>query len=275
MADEWIKMRLSLTHHPKVVTLMSRCSVTKAHGGVTETSTRVPKAHIIGALYVIWCMADRFGDGETGEIGADEDALDAEVGIPGFIEQLCQIGWAERTEKGLQFPRYQEHNGTTAKSRAQAARRQSSRRCHASVTQERDKNALKRDKNARERDQKEKEKEKEKESSKTTPLPPSLDTDRFRKAWSEWEAYRRDTKHRLTKRTIGMQLKKLEAMGHDDAIKSIEQSIEAGWQGLFDPKSDRQMPLRSSGVGKIGHDDGNENEYAHLVIRVGDPEPAP
>ncbi len=69
-------------------------------------------------------------------------------------------------------------------------------------------------------------------------IPAELDTEAFRSSWSDWQAYRAETKKKLTPSTITRQLKKLAAMGPDAAVASIEQSIERGWQGLFEPKAD-------------------------------------
>ena len=67
-------------------------------------------------------------------------------------------------------------------------------------------------------------------------IPKNLDSGPFRDAWREWLAYRRQRKQSLTPATIGKQLKKLAAWGPVVAVQSIEQSIEHGWQGLFEPK---------------------------------------
>ena len=68
-------------------------------------------------------------------------------------------------------------------------------------------------------------------------IPESLDSEPFRNAWGEWLEYRRQRKQSLTPATIGKQLKKLAAWGPVVAVQSIEQSIEHGWQGLFELKN--------------------------------------
>ena len=57
--------------------------------------------------------------------------------------------------------------------------------------------------------------------------------------WEKWVDYRKETKHKLTKMTAEAQLKKLlklNQQGHKP-IDIINQSIENGWQGLFEVKS--------------------------------------
>lgn len=66
----------------------------------------------------------------------------------------------------------------------------------------------------------------------------ALRTPAFEAAWLDWEAYRRETRKPITGRTITAQIRKLEAMGPEDAVASIRRSIEHGWQGLFEPESD-------------------------------------
>jgi biotin operon repressor len=78
---------------------------------------------------------------------------------------------------------------------------------------------------------------KEQRKNKGDSIPESLNSEPFRNAWGEWLEYRRQRKQSLTSATIGKQLKKLAAWGPVVAVQSIEQSIEHGWQGLFELKS--------------------------------------
>lgn len=80
-----------------------------------------------------------------------------------------------------------------------------------------------------------------------TDLPPPLDTDAFRRTWREWCRHRREIGAALKPTTVSRQLPKLERMGHDRAIASIEQSIEHGWRGLFDPREGRQSHQHGPG----------------------------
>ena len=81
-----------------------------------------------------------------------------------------------------------------------------------------------------------------KEREEETALPEELDTPDFRKAWSEWTEYRRESKKKLTKSTITRQLGSLAKLGEEAAIASIDQSISNGWTGLFEPKGDAARP---------------------------------
>jgi uncharacterized protein YdaU (DUF1376 family) len=85
-----------------------------------------------------------------------------------------------------------------------------------------------------------------------TPLPPELDSEPFRGAWSEWLAYRtEDKKKPATPRSQEMQLKKLAKIGPARAVAAIEHSIANGWQGIFeedDKSAGRKTTARRSGA---------------------------
>jgi hypothetical protein len=124
MTSDWIKMRCNLWTHPKVVKLMSRLSVTR----VT----------VIGALHAAWTVADQHAS-DDGVLEMDAAALDGFAETPGFCQALQDVGWLEISDGSVKFPRYHEHNGSTAKSRASAQKRQKrSRKSVTPVTQERD-----------------------------------------------------------------------------------------------------------------------------------------
>lgn len=65
-------------------------------------------------------------------------------------------------------------------------------------------------------------------------LPESLRTDDFRAAWFSWVQYRKEIRHALKPSTVEAQLGQLAPFGSDKAIAMIRQSVEKGWQGLFE-----------------------------------------
>lgn len=71
-----------------------------------------------------------------------------------------------------------------------------------------------------------------------TPLiPEKLNTLEFRNIWDEWKQHRKETKHELKPTTEKRQLKKLAENSESVAIAIIAQSLENGWQGLFEVKN--------------------------------------
>jgi biotin operon repressor len=77
-------------------------------------------------------------------------------------------------------------------------------------------------------------------SKRTIKEPKSIslpfDSDLFQRAWQRWTTYRKQLKKPLTEASMEMQLAKLRSWGEAAAVQSISNSIENGWQGLFEPK---------------------------------------
>lgn len=113
MAGEWIKVRTNLWDDPRVSQL---CDLTK---------TCEPM--VIGGLYWLWSTADEHT--ETGLLpGMSVGAIDRKTGIKEFGAALVSIGWLLETPEGVVIERFEEHNGKSAKTRAQNAKRQSNHR---------------------------------------------------------------------------------------------------------------------------------------------------
>jgi len=70
-------------------------------------------------------------------------------------------------------------------------------------------------------------------------IPTSLQTPSFIEAWDNWLADRRERRRPVTTRAATLQLRKLEAMGPVAAVASINQSIERGYQGIFEVAAPR------------------------------------
>jgi flagellar biosynthesis GTPase FlhF len=87
-----------------------------------------------------------------------------------------------------------------------------------------------------------KEEEKEKKLNKEKKIPDNLNTPEFLAAWANWVKHRQEIRHTLTPTTIETQLKRLSRWGVTRAIEAINQSIEQGYQGLFEPRTEKQEP---------------------------------
>ncbi|WP_333998269.1 hypothetical protein [Burkholderia orbicola] len=120
MAGDWIKMRTNLWDDPRVSNL---CDLT----GCSE-------AAVIGGLYWLWATADdHSADGELH--GLTLAAIARKTGVPNLGAALCQIGWIEEIDGGVRLIRFSEHNGASAKKRAQTGKRVANHRSNAEVTQ--------------------------------------------------------------------------------------------------------------------------------------------
>lgn len=123
MAGDWIKMRCNLWDDPRV-------------SGLAD-ATKTKEATIIGGLYWLWATADQHT--QDGFLqGMTLQTIDRKTGIKGFGYALESIGWAIEVEGGVTLPRFQEHNGASAKERAQTAKRVAThkKRANAKVTDE-------------------------------------------------------------------------------------------------------------------------------------------
>ena len=108
MAVDWIKLRIDLQTHPKVVRILS--------------ATDSDKFRVIGGLHAVWCVFDAHT--QDGVLhGYTAKTLDHIIGWDGFSDAMIAVGWLEETPEGLVMPEFSEHNGKSAKRRAEDQKR--------------------------------------------------------------------------------------------------------------------------------------------------------
>ena len=113
MAGEWIKIESVTPDKPEVFQMAEILGID-------------PDA-VVGKLLRIWVWADQQTiDGNAR--GVTRALLDRLTSAAGFADALVSVGWLVDTDDGLTFPRFGEHNGKTAKSRALGAKRASKSR---------------------------------------------------------------------------------------------------------------------------------------------------
>lgn len=104
MAGDWIKMRRSLLGDPRVVRIAS--------------ALNADRFRTIGGLFSAWCLFDE--QTEDGKLdGYTPQAFDEVVGMPGICVAMASVGWIEIREDSLVAVEFSQHNGQTAKRRAQ------------------------------------------------------------------------------------------------------------------------------------------------------------
>lgn len=103
MAGDWIKMRVDLQTHPKVFRMAS--------------ALNADKLRIIGGLHSAWCLFDVHADNGV-IVGYTRDVLDHMIGWPGFSDAMISVGWLDENDESLSVPRFDAHNGKSAKRRA-------------------------------------------------------------------------------------------------------------------------------------------------------------
>jgi hypothetical protein len=115
----WIKVRVDLLQDARVLLIAERLGV-------------LPVA-VQGACVALW----QWGDSQTADgliRHATPKMLDARVGIDGFSREMAAVGWLIINDDGLTIPRHDEHNGQSAKARAQSADRMAASRRRRNAT---------------------------------------------------------------------------------------------------------------------------------------------
>lgn len=206
MAADWIKMRVDLFTHPKVVRISS--------------ALKADNLRTVGGLMSVWCLFDAHSvDGRIE--GYTPEALDDMLRWPGFAEQMIAVEWLEQDGEALVLPRFDSHNGTSAKRRAQDASRKKAVRKTS---------ALKADKM---RTREEKRREEKKEVQREV-LPEWLPADR----WQDFIDHRKDIRKPMTGKArdrMLTHLADLKAKGHD-VLTLMDTAIRSGWQDVYEPK---------------------------------------
>lgn len=120
MANDWIKMRMDLQTHPKIVRILS--------------ATKSDKFRVIGGLHSVWCVFDTHSEDGTLK-GYTLQTMDHIIGWPGFSAAVSSVGWLIETPEGLVMPDFEEHNGASAKRRSEDTKRKRKIRMSAKCPQ--------------------------------------------------------------------------------------------------------------------------------------------
>ena len=103
MAAGWIKMRVALRSSPKVVRISS--------------ALKAELFRTVGGLHAVWSLVDEHT--ENGRLdGYTLQAIDNLIGWPGFAAAMEAVEWLKVDAQGIDIPRFEEHNGKSAKRRA-------------------------------------------------------------------------------------------------------------------------------------------------------------
>jgi hypothetical protein len=120
MAGDWIKMRCNLDTDPAVFQIAAQL-------GLDELS-------VVGRLWKVWAWADQHVS-DCHATGVTDVTLDRISTTPGFAAAMRRVGWITGESDSPTLPRFDRHNGQSAKTRALATERQARKR-HADVTPE-------------------------------------------------------------------------------------------------------------------------------------------
>jgi hypothetical protein len=107
MAGDWIKLSTDLWDAPEIIEIVELT-------GLMDDA-------VVGKVARIWSWFDRHTENGTARITLAY--LNHLVSCPQFAEAMCAVGWLLVNGRHVQLPRFDRHNGQTAKARALTARR--------------------------------------------------------------------------------------------------------------------------------------------------------
>ena len=222
MAGDWIKMRVDLQSHPKVVRILS--------------ATQSDKFRVIGGLHAVWSVFDAHS--ENGVLkGYTPELMDHIIGWDGFSRALESVGWLSFDgNDSLQIPEFTEHNGQSAKRRAEdQKRKRDDRKRPQNVRNDSGQNSD----DVRTREEKRREDINTKGARSASPVLP----DWIPVAeWNAWLEMRKKQKKPPTNYALSLAIKSLGGFreeGHDIAA-ILSRSAFKGWTDLYPPTSGGQ-----------------------------------
>jgi hypothetical protein len=166
MAGDWIKMRNDLSEDPAVIGIA-------ALTGTDEFS-------VIGRLQAIWSWADRQSrDGHAAYVTSAW--LNRKVQCDGFAEAMVKVGWLVVDETGITFPKFGNHNGDSAKTRALGTNRKQKQRSNAVVSE-----AVTHESTDVSRSERDKSETREEKRREIHPLTPKGEPEGFTAFWASW-----------------------------------------------------------------------------------------
>src|SRR4051812_15001583 len=112
-ALSWIKMRHNLDTDPDVLAI--------------SESTGLDEFSVIGRLWKVWTWADQHSISGNA-VRVTDVTLDRFTGVDGFTMAMRSVGWITGDSGCLTFPKFERHNGQTAKNRGLTANRVASHR---------------------------------------------------------------------------------------------------------------------------------------------------
>jgi hypothetical protein len=220
MAGDWIKMRADLLTHPKIVRMSS--------------ALKADKLRVIGALHSVWCLFDMHSaDGQLE--GYTPEVLDDHLGWAGFSAQMIVVKWLEHTADSLNVPRFDEHNGQSAKRRATETERKRLAREAEALDVGKASASGADTKRTREEKSREEKKDTKEAGAPAFVLPDWIPAD----TWAAYCKVRTGKKAKNEPHALGLIVKDLEkfrAAGHDP-VDCLNNSIKSGWAGVFEPKA--------------------------------------
>lgn len=215
MAGDWLKMEATLPEKPEVWQIAGLLGID-------------PDA-VVGKLFKVWRWFDQQTE-DGNALGVTYALVDSTTSVTGFGEAMALCGWLEQDGSILRLPKFDRHNGKTAKNRALTAKRvakskgKSNAEGNGEVTQKVTHAALPREEKRRE----------EKKEIQREVLPDWLPAEK----WADFVEHRKAIRKPMTDRAQERMLRHLadlRSQGHD-AVALMDTAIRSGWQDVYAPK---------------------------------------
>ena len=108
MAGDWLKVETATPDKPEVLQMANALDLD-------------PDA-VFGKVFRVWTWFDSHSE-EGNAPSVTKMLLDRQVGVSGFVNAMTLVGWMVEDDGGLTIPNFDNHNGQSAKKRANTARR--------------------------------------------------------------------------------------------------------------------------------------------------------
>lgn len=109
MAGDWLKLEITTPDKPEIFELASRLMI-------DDNDT------VLGKVIRVWLWFDQHTE-EGHAPRVTKMFLDRVTGVKGFCDALVAVGWMEESGDKISLPKFDRHNGETAKRRAENNRR--------------------------------------------------------------------------------------------------------------------------------------------------------
>lgn len=241
----WIKVEKDLESDPRVLRMAKRISVTDV------THERISMANavtqVVGALARLWIFADTHArDDNTLDMGSAE--LDEWLGVPDFCASMPEDWVRVVDEHTVELPGFQEHNGVDAKKRALVQKRvQRHRVTHRESVQRTGVTSALPDQDQT-KTKKRPRPEKRGSGGERPPVTYPIGLDAA--VWQRWLDYRSKIGKPLKPASLQAAIDELVKFGADQAAV-VQQSVAAGWQGLFALKANGNGATQHAGHRKL------------------------
>jgi hypothetical protein len=250
----WIKFETATSEKPEVWAM--------------ALSLGIDADAVVGKLLRVWAWFDA----QTVEGNAPsvtKALLDSKVCVSGFCDAMIRVGWMCEDDGVICLPNFDRHNGKTAKNRALTSKRvaehkASNAKVTQQVTEKFDKGNAPSVTSALPREEKRREeknintippKSPKGENARFHPdqviLPPDLDTEAFREAWTLWCRHRREIKKPLKPTMAEQQMNQFVEWGESRSIAAIRHTIARGWQGIQEPEHRRNGKIVNPAIGDL------------------------